>query len=69
MNETEEMINIIHINHKREHSKSRIENMLKEDERRFKIAREHKIELSEHRAITMMIIAFVLLTFKLWGIV
>lgn len=69
MNETEEMIYIIHKNNKRAHSKSRIENMLKEDRKRFKIAREHKIELSEHRAMTMMVISLILLTFKIWGII
>ena len=67
--ETREMMDIIHKNHQRAYTEAKIENMLKEDRRRFKIEREHKIELSEHRAMTMMVISLALLTFKIWGII
>lgn len=67
--ETKEMMDIIHKNHQRAYTETKIENMLKEDRKKFRLAKERKTELSEHRAMTMMVISFVLLTFKLWGII
>lgn len=67
--ETNEILNIIHKNHERANTEYKINEMMKNDRAKFKKQRERKNELSENRAMVMMVVSFALLTLKLWGLI
>lgn len=67
--ETKDMLEIIHQNNKEAQTKARIENQLKTYREKQKQEKERKQELAEARSLTMVIIAFVLLSMKIIGLI
>ena len=64
-----DMLEIIHQNNKEAQSKARIEKQLKDYREKQRQEKERKEELAEARALTMVIIAFILLSMKIIGLI
>ena len=64
-----DMLNIIHKNHERANAQYNEQRRKQEERKRYIAEKKHKEELSKHRAITMLVVSFVLLTFMIWGII
>lgn len=67
--ETKDMLEIIHQNNKEAQTKARIEKQLKDYREKQKQEKERKQEIAEARSLTMVIIAFVLLSMKIIGLI
>lgn len=64
-----EMLSIIHKNHERAYKQYNEQIKKQEERKRYIAEKKHKEEISEHRAMTMLVISLTLLTFKFWGII
>ena len=67
--ESKEMLEILHKHHEEERTRSRIEKQLKDYRTKKAQEKERKQELSEHRAMTMLIIALMLLYMFIIGLI
>lgn len=68
-NESKEMLNLIHKHHEEEQTRARIEKQLKNYRTKKAQEKERKQELSEQRALTMMIISLVLIYMFIIGLI
>ena len=67
--ESQKILDAIHKNHEYANKQHKIETLKREEREKSKREREHKEEISEARAMVMMAISLVLITFVFWGVI
>lgn len=67
--ESKEMLDLIHKHHEEEQTKARIEKQLKDYRVKKAQEKERKQEISEQRALTMMLISLVLIYMFIIGLI
>ena len=67
--ESKKMLNLIHKHHEEEQTRARIEKQLKNYRTKKAQEKERKQELSEQRALTMMIISLTLIYMFIIGLI